>query len=231
MGCIARTLLLSALTAALAVTLPAQRFVSAPSSTAIGAGALHFGPSSTARSNGAARSSIYTPGFGRSGDRGGVGRASGFYGRNLHRMPFAYWLAPYYYGPLDYLDSGDTGAPAPDYDTGYDPNVAAAMAAQNALVNQVRNLSAQVAQLEYGQQMEAPPNSQQQPPAPPQVPVTLVLRNGQQLQVQNYAVMDRTFWDFSNQPVRKIPLSSIDINASEKATQANGGEFPQMPTP
>jgi len=58
----------------------------------------------------------------------------------------------------------------------------------------------------------------------PQVPITLVLRNGQQIQVQNYAVMDQTFWDFTRQPARKIPVSSIDIAASTRATEAKGAE-------
>jgi len=59
-------------------------------------------------------------------------------------------------------------------------------------------------------------------------PITLVLRNGQQIQVQNYAVMDGVFWDFSKQPARKIPLSSINLQASAEATEANGGEFPDL---
>ncbi len=58
--------------------------------------------------------------------------------------------------------------------------------------------------------------------------MTLVLRNGQQVQVKNYAVMDGIFWDFSKQPSRKIPMSSINLDASAQATQANGGEFPDL---
>ncbi len=142
----------------------------------------------------------------------------------MRRLPFAYWAAPYYYPPLDY---GDTSYAAPAPDMGYDPAAEAAMLAQNSLVNQVQRLSAQVAQLQYGQQPQ-PATYGQQDSQPPPVPVTLVLRSGQQLQVQNYAVMDQTFWDFTRQPARKIPLSSIDVTASAKATQANGGEFPQL---
>jgi hypothetical protein len=138
------------------------------------------------------------------------------------RLPFAYWAAPYYYPSVDYSDAG-YGAPA--YDPATDPNVQAAMAAQNALVDQVQKLSAQVAQLQVSQQAPLP-----QEPAQPQVPVTLILRNGQQLQVQNYAVMSQTFWDFTNQTARKIPIANIDIAASTRATEANGGEFPQLPT-
>ncbi len=221
-----RALLFGTLAAAIATELPAQRGggrggnVPLPSSTALGAGALNFGPSSTARSTAAARGTIT---YGRGG------RARVTYGRNNRGLPLAYWLAPYYYPP-DYADSYYGGAP--DYDTSVDPNEQAAMMAQRALVDQVQRLSAQMAQMQYGQQAQPQQYAmQQEPPPPPQVPVTLVLRDGHQLQVQNYAVMDQTFWDFTRQPVRKIPLSSIDVAASAKATEAKGGEFPQLATP
>ncbi len=82
--------------------------------------------------------------------------------------------------------------------------------------------------MQSAQQAQAPAYTSQQEPATPQVPVTLVLRSGQQIEVQNYAVMDQTFWDFTNQPARKIPLSNIDVAASAKATEAKGGEFPSI---
>lgn len=65
--------------------------------------------------------------------------------------------------------------------------------------------------------------------APPQPPVTVVLRNGQQFKAQSYAVTNDTFWDFSGATPRKVPLSSIDVPASEKATTDSGAEFPQFP--
>ncbi len=220
-----RALLLGTLAAAVASNLPAQRgggrggSVPLPSSTALGAGALNFGPSSTARSTLPARGTIS-----RSG-RVTYGRTT--YGRTS-RLPLAYWLTPYYF-PFDNGDASYGGGP--DYDASVDPNQQAAMMAQNALVNQVQRLSAQVAQMQSGQQTQMQQYAmQQEPPPPPQVPVTLVLRDGQRLEVQNYAVMDQTFWDFTLQPVRKIPLSSIDVAASAKATQAKGGEFPQLAT-
>lgn len=224
----ARALLYSTLAAAVATNLPAQRGVGRggrgtsgplPSSTALGAGALRFGPSATGRSSQAARGFLTR--------RGAIG-TRGFGERNLRRFPYAYWLTPYYF-PFDYGDNG-YGTYGPDSDTGYDPSEQAAIMAQNELMDQVRRLSAQVAQLQYGQQAQAPVETAEEQ-QPPQVPVTLVLHDGQHLQVQNYAVMDQTFWDFSKQPVRKIPISSIDVAASERATEAKGGEFPQLPTP
>jgi hypothetical protein len=46
--------------------------------------------------------------------------------------------------------------------------------------------------------------------------------------VQNYAVMGDSFWDFSRQPARRIAISSLNIEASTKATEASGGEFPAL---
>jgi hypothetical protein len=100
------------------------------------------------------------------------------------------------------------------------------MANQAALGQQVQRLTAQMNDLMAGQQPYPPQPAA--PPQPPPVPVTLVLRNGEKLQVQNYAVTNNTFWDFTQRGARKIPLSNIDLAASAKATQANGGEFPQL---
>jgi hypothetical protein len=193
-----------------------------PSSTALGAGALTSRPSSTARSTQAARGYVTSNGrVVRSVCRYG-------YGRNCGAYPFAYWLAPYYY-PTDY---GTPYGEGPDYNPAEDPSLQAAMAAQNALVQQVQKLSDQVSQLQEGQQARpqpAPIQEEAQPQSqPPSIPLTLILHDGQRLQVQNYAVMDHMFWDFTRQPTRKIPISNIDIAASAKATEAKGGEFPEL---
>ena len=78
-----------------------------------------------------------------------------------------------------------------------------------------------------------PPVPYAAPPMPsndptPAAAVTVVLRSGQKIEVQNYAVMGDSFWDFSRQPARRIPLSSVDIAASTKATEASGGQFPAI---
>jgi hypothetical protein len=147
-------------------------------------------------------------------------------GRDFRRVPYGYFFAPYYYPFLDYADSA-----YPDYgygpDSAADPNAQGALMADNMLGDQINRLSAEVEQMKYGQP-QMPLLQTRDDPQPPAPPVTLVLRNGQQLKVQNYAVMDQTFWDFSSQPTRKIPITNIDIAASAKATAAGGGEFPQL---
>jgi hypothetical protein len=166
--------------------------------------------------------------FGRLGTfntfRGG---RNGYYNR---RLPFAYFFAPYYYPFLDY-DTG--GYDYPPNDASQDANAQGALMAENALGEQIQRLSAEVEQLKSNQQpmppaYPTPSSPSQEPQTPASPPITLVLRSGQQLQVQNYAVMDHVFWDFTKEPARKIPISSIDIGASAKATEARGAEFPQL---
>jgi hypothetical protein len=160
-------------------------------------------------------------------------RGRGNFARDYRRVPYGYFFAPYYYPFLDYASS-----PYPDYGygSGYgyntpaDPTAQGDLMAENMLGDQINRLHAEVDQMRYAQQQFAPPPAAEPDPQPPSTPVTLVLRNGQQLRVQNYAVMDQTFWDFSAQPTRKIPIANIDVAASAKATLANGGEFPQLDT-
>jgi hypothetical protein len=138
--------------------------------------------------------------------------------------------APYYYPFFDWGgDYSGAGAPGPYDDSGYgpDPAIDAMLRNQAALGQQVQRLTAQLNDMVYGQgyqQQAAAPQEQ----APPPIPITLVLRSGEQLRVQNYAVTGNTFWDFTQTGTRKIPLSNIDIAASTRATQANGAEFPQL---
>lgn len=80
----------------------------------------------------------------------------------------------------------------------------------------------------YGPAPE-PPQSAAAENTPPQPPVTVVLRDGQKFQTQSFAVTNDTFWDFSNPVPRKVPISNIDVAASQKATATGGGEFPQLP--
>jgi hypothetical protein len=217
----ARFLLVGCLASALGSTLLAQRGVGGrvgvplPSSTAIGAGALSIGPSTTARSSQAA---IARPGY-----RSGFNATRSGYLNGRNRLPYAF-LTPYYY-PFGF-DDPNAGVP---YDgPGYDPNVQASMMAQGALFSQMQKLTAEVDQLRSAQVQPAMAVPVQPDSQTPQAPIALVLRNGQTIQVQNYAVMNGIFWDFTKQPVKKIPITAIDVNASARATEAQGGEFPQL---
>ena len=118
-----------------------------------------------------------------------------------------------------------------------DPNAQALAESQNALAQQVEQLAAQVQEMKNSnaQQLPAPapmPSASTAPEHRPSTPpVTLVLRDGQKLSVESYAVMNQMFWNFSRRPVQKIPIANIDIPASTRATEENGGEFPQLTSP
>lgn len=63
---------------------------------------------------------------------------------------------------------------------------------------------------------------------PSSPPLTLILRDGKQLQLKSYAVMGENIWDFSGQTGKRIALASVNLDASRKATEASGGEFPEI---
>lgn len=182
---------------------------------------------------------------------GGGHRASGHQHGGYHRGgPVTAFPQPYYpylpflsYGFTSDLNSDlnfdDNGAEnnGPEYAPPPQPNPgeAAMQMNQAAMANQLRQLHAELEDLKAAESATPPPAASYAPQAneteQPQPPVTLVLRNGQRLTVNDYAVMDQTFWDFSKQPVYKIPLSNIDLAASQRATEAAGGEFPALSGP
>jgi hypothetical protein len=143
-----------------------------------------------------------------------------------------YIAAPYYYPFYDYGGDYSGASTAPYYDdSGYapDPATDALLRNQAVLGQQVQRLTAQINDLMYGQGPQPLAPAAAEPPGPPAIPLTVILRDGKELTVQNYAITGNTLWDFTGTgATRKIPLSSIDLAASAKATQAKGGEFPQL---
>ena len=161
------------------------------------------------------------------GSRGG-------YGANRNRyypiLPIGYLASPFYYPSFDSgpsYSSNDSAGNFPPSDGDVPPSMA-----DNALSDQLARLSYEVNQMHS--QLASMPSPAPYPSAAgqasPVAPITLVLRNGQELKVESFAVMNQTFWDFSRQPAKQIPLSTIDVGASEKATEANGAEFPRITT-
>jgi hypothetical protein len=135
---------------------------------------------------------------------------------------------PFYYSYGDYGNSifDSPYGPMEDSNASSDTDVTA-----NLLGEQLQRLSAQVEELKTEQRQTGPAPAASQAPQdapPPVAPITVVLRDGQRLQVASYAVMNQVFWDFSRQPARRIPVANIDVAASTKATEAAGGEFPEI---
>ena len=59
-------------------------------------------------------------------------------------------------------------------------------------------------------------------PAPSTV---LVFRDQHKQEVQNYAIADGTLWVLTAQTAKKIPLSELDLDATQKANDDRGVEF------
>ena len=209
-----------------------------PSSTAIGAGALSRGPSATAASTGPARGYIAPAGSARPfryANTYGYSNGYNYSNRRYRPLPSYYVAAPFYYpyfdasGGTDYSNApSDYGDYGPGYGYGPDPATDQLAHNQAAIGAQVQRLTDQMNSMMYGPGGYPAPQPQAQQQAAPAPPITVVLRSGEKLSVDNYAVTDNTFWDFTQHGTRKIPLSSIDLSASAKATEDSGGEFPQI---
>jgi hypothetical protein len=72
------------------------------------------------------------------------------------------------------------------------------------------------------------PLPQESDPQLPGSPIVVVLKSGQKIEMQSYGIMNNLLWDFSRPNSRRIPLASIDVAASVKATEAAGGTFPEQ---
>ncbi|HKW25400.1 MAG TPA: hypothetical protein VJN48_06420 [Terriglobales bacterium] len=71
----------------------------------------------------------------------------------------------------------------------------------------------------------ATPDSASSQPAQPQEPSLLVFRDGRQLEVQNYAIVGDSLYDFTPGHARKVPLSQLDLPATVKANDDRGLDF------
>jgi hypothetical protein len=161
------------------------------------------------------------------------GRRRGALGGRGHHGG-GYFLSPYYYSTFDDYESPGGYY----YQTGQDEGAQTATVSTNLLGEQVAQLSAEVEALrterEGGDLRPASRPPYNAPPAmaedetPSSPPLTLLLRDGKQLQLKSYAVMGHDIWDFSAQPAKRIALSTVDINASKNATEASGAEFPEI---
>jgi len=96
------------------------------------------------------------------------------------------------------------------------------------LAYQVGRLSQEIEQLRQQQTI----TSYTQPPAPSQVaaeqrtPTVLVFRDGRRMEIQNYAIVGQTLWVFDERAATKIPLSDLDLDATQKENRGSGFRFP-----
>ena len=77
---------------------------------------------------------------------------------------------------------------------------------------------------------QAAPTQESANPAPITPPTVLVFRDQHKQDVQNYAIVGQTLWEFESQRTHKIPLADLDLQATIKANDDRGVTF-RVPNP
>ncbi len=191
------------------------------------------GPSFSGRSF-SGRSLSGRPLAGRNYARGSVNRGTRRYGRSgtgLRIRTYGYgnrclgypcrggYGYPWgYYGGYDPYWWGDSG-PSYDQDQQDQVGLAEEMNQQSLAEQQMRQ--------------QSDPNASAQPaPRPHQPerteavsPTVLIFRDQHKQEVQNYAIVGQTLWNFAPQRTEKIPLSDLDIPATTKVNEDRGVSF------
>jgi hypothetical protein len=169
----------------------------------------------------ASRPSISSRGVSRGINRSGAGvrlRTRGFrnnrFGNGVYGSP---WLYGGFYDPYWWWDSGSRF----DYDQQYETGLANEMNEQSLEEQRLRQ---QDDQDMYARSAPLPPPHQARPTET--LPATvLVFRDQHKQEVQNYAIVGQTLWNFAPQHTQKIPLSDLDLPATTKANDERGVDF------
>jgi hypothetical protein len=135
-------------------------------------------------------------------------------------VPYA---VPY---PVPYDDTGDDGSA--EVDSTYPRRVPAAYDRDPGYRDQVVASKTHRPPAGPAVQETAPP-----PPVPSafseqvaaQPATELIFKDGHQSEVQNYAIVGETLFDFSDGRYHKIPLADLDLPATQKANDDRGVDF------
>jgi hypothetical protein len=156
-------------------------------------------------------------------------------GSGHRRYPYGYM--PYYVAAYPYLYFGDSGLSTPP--ESYGPPPQQQDQPNNDLAMELDSIHQELAVL---QQRQAPPPYgmapadagplvEQAPSKPLDPPLVLVFRDGTRTEIRDFAVVGQTFWDLSVRPIRKFPVSQLNLDASIKANEDRGVDFPSVARP
>ena len=141
-----------------------------------------------------------------------------YYGYGHGGYGYGGYLGYDYYGDNAYSPYPPQYYPTEDYLGAFNPQIAQIQQQQQA---ELDRLSDEVARLRE-QQAESHSASQ---PVTPTESTQLVFADQHTEEVQNYAIIGKTLWVFTEKQARKIPLSDLDIPATQRANQDRGFEF------
>jgi hypothetical protein len=138
-------------------------------------------------------------------------------GRGCRGRAFPWWYAGAF-DPYWWWDSGSSY----DEDREREIGLANEMNAQSLDEQRMREQGDQD-QDAYARPAPQPPRQEERAQA---VPATvLVFRDQHTREVQNYAIVGQTLWNFAPQHTEKIPLSDLDLPATSKANDERGVDF------
>lgn len=143
----------------------------------------------------------------------------GVYGYGYGYPWYGYPLYGGFYNPYWWDDSGSSYDPDQQYETG----LANEMNQQSLEEQRMREQSEQDP---YEAAAPPRPRHQQATDAAQTLPATvLVFRDQHRAEVQNYAIVGQTLWNFAPGQTQKIPLSDLDVPATTKANDERGVSF------
>lgn len=158
----------------------------------------------------------------RPGFRAGFGRGPFFGNRFRRRYPYWGWGYGYPWGwwgyPWDYGDQYDNSSYAQQYYPQQDYGNAYYGQEQQAQIDRLNDEVERLREERDRQRQAAAPEAKPQP-------TELVFRDKRTEEIQNYAVSGQTLWVLTEQRARKIPLSEIDIAATQKVNEERGVDF------
>ena len=139
--------------------------------------------------------------------------------------PWWYYGYPGYYGGYSDPLLWNT-ASSYDSSSAYDDEL-------RQMAQEISRLSNEVAQLREDQEYRQstppaqPPAQTPQPQAKsePREPTVFVFRDKHTQEVKNYAIVGQTLWIFNEYRATKVPLSSLDVDATTKLNDERGVEF------
>jgi hypothetical protein len=164
----------------------------------------------------------YYPNYGRYPYRWGYGG----YGYGWYGYP---WFSSGWYGGYSWPDAYYSYP-----DASYPVYVSPPPDNSNAYVDykqqqEINQLNDEVARLRAEQQSSAARTAPQPPQAQIHAATVLVFRDRHSEEIQNYAIVGKTLWVFTEQRARKIPIAELNVPATTKANEARGIDF-RLPT-
>jgi hypothetical protein len=132
---------------------------------------------------------------------------------------------PWYGGLFDPYWSYDPGS-SYDPDQQYQTGLANQMNQQSLEEQRMREQADQANQDPYVRSAPTTPHHEAHTEATEAIPATvLVFRDQHRQEVQNYAIVGQTLWNFAPEHTQKIPLSDLDLPATSKANDERGVTF------